>query len=111
MYGPLYILDRASIHIASAFGLYIGIFLLLCTWKRNKVWLANRLPSLLPNMLLLSACILLILVMLREPWDVARGQWLGKAYIDFASWVIGLVLGRLGAKKLILMSWQDVIGA
>lgn len=106
-----HILDRAQLHYFYAIGLVIFVFFALRSWRRiltrRKSKYAEWLPTSLGSTLIVADFLICLLAFSREAWDVYRGQWIGKAYTDYASWILGVITGDLLAYRLIWLDWRD----
>ena len=82
----MHILKRAGLHIACSAMAVLGLYWVL----RLLLWEFDP-GTVLPNgwLLIFSTALLLIIVLLREPFDVEDGDPAYKSICDFISWVIG----------------------
>lgn len=76
-----HIIERSIIHIFSAGTVYLG-FCIGYEWFRRKF--SKAMDQILPGLLAI------LIIYLREPFDVAHGQSLLKAVIDPISWAAGI---------------------
>lgn len=102
-----HIADRFVIHFFSAIGLVHGMYYLIAWIVRKRQQSRKWLPVTKPAQLVLAGLLVVFFAFLREPFDVSSGQWVGKAYIDVASWIFGSVIGVMDARRLILLEWLD----
>jgi hypothetical protein len=104
----LHILDRFTIHFFSAYGLVSGIWFLL-NWLRKKPQCRAWLPHGFLPLFLLSALVVCIAAFIREPYDIHSGQWWGKSYFDYASWILGSGTAVWGQYRFrwVIYQWTD----
>lgn len=101
----LYILERAIIHFFSAYGLVSGTFFFL-QWLRKKPQVRAWLPQSYLALFVISGLVVCLFAFVREPFDIHSGQWWGKAYFDYASWVLGSVMGVWGQYRMFFLVKQ-----
>ena len=84
---PVYIAKRQLLHLAAAPGIFLAAFFgfwfleeKVRWWPAPRGWWAMVIPALVS----------LIFCEIREPWDVSRGSWVWKSYIDRITWAAGL---------------------
>ncbi len=89
----LHILDRFAIHFVSATALVLcAATALRVAAKRWSQWL----PADWRHRLVIAGLTVFAISTMREAWDVAHGQLLIKAFVDYASWVCGCGFGVWG---------------
>lgn len=91
-----HILERFFIHFSVSTFLTLAAFMLLNLWLRRNGKVNNWLSSKKEHLLITSALIVFSLATLREPFDVAAGQWWVKAITDQVSWFVGPALSAWG---------------
>lgn len=93
----LHVLDRFIVHFFSASSLVMLTFFALRTLDRRirSEWLPDDWKPLLG----LAAVTVFAVASLREAWDVAQGQALGKALTDYASWLLGCGVSTWGLAR------------
>ena len=102
------ILDRFTIHFFSAYGIVSGLWFFL-NWLRKKPQVRAWIPQGYLPLFILSALLVCIFAFVREPWDIHAGQWWGKSYFDFASWILGSGISVWGSYRLryIVLTWVE----
>ena len=100
----LHIADRFLIHFFSAYGLVSGVWFLL-NWLRKKPYAEAWLPQGFLSLFLLAALLVSAVAFVREPYDIHSGQWWGKAYFDFGSWILGSGVAVWGQYR---MRWEVI---
>jgi len=103
-----HIIDRFTIHFFSAYGIVSGVWFFL-NWLRKKSYAKNWLPQSYLALFLLAALLVSALAFTREPYDIQSGQWWGKAYFDFVSWVLGSGVSVWGNYRMryVVLKWVD----
>lgn len=98
------ILDRGIIHFFASCGVVMGVFMVLLMLRRRhltKDWL----PDSLKSTLVLAALTVFAFSTLREAVDVHNGQPLVKAFTDYASWLLGVVVASWGVYRIGMLPW------
>lgn len=85
-----HIIERELIHFFSGGSVYLLAYFTY-QWAKRKwpEWTDRILPALLAA----------LVIFLREPADVAAGGWVGKSYIDFTFWMLGLGVAIYGLMR------------
>lgn len=90
----LHILDRAVLHFFSATSLVLLAFMGLRAFNRRRP--SEWFPVHWKASLSLAALTVFGFATLREAWDVAAGQSLIKASVDYFSWFAGCAVAAYG---------------
>ena len=105
-----YILDRSAFHFTSAVTLVLMSSIIIRTIKRLLIKINSKkegwLPDSMQNTLIMAALFVFSFSTLREAWDVARGQLLIKAFIDYFSWFLGVVSGCWWLHRWYYFEWN-----
>ncbi len=92
----LHVAERFVIHFFSAAGVLLFAFAGI-DWTRRKSWL----PTLQGVWAFIVPIVAsLLVIFLREPWDVFRGGALVKSYVDLTGWALGISLAAWGIYRL-----------
>jgi hypothetical protein len=94
----LHIIDRFLIHFFSSAGIVLAATFALATLQRRLRW--PWLPSRVQGQIILSALLVFSVAVLREPYDVSRGDPLAKSISDFISWASGCGVSVWGLWRL-----------
>lgn len=94
----LHIADRFLIHFFSSAGIVLAATFALGVAQRRLRW--PWLPRFVQGQIILSAVLVFAVVVLREPYDVSRGDSLTKSICDFLSWAGGCGVSAWGLWRL-----------
>lgn len=102
----VHVIERFLIHFTAAPALLLIASIALRFWARKK---PNSMfpPRTMEQTLLYGAVIAFALTALREAFDVANGQPLFKAPIDYVSWLLGLGVAVWGLYRWRYFSWEQ----
>ena len=92
-------LERAIVHFASSAMLVGLVAYALHQGTRYSAWL----PGDLEPTVLLAGTIVFAVAVLREAYDVWRGQSLTKAVTDYVSWACGCAFSAWGLYRFVLL--------
>ena len=101
----LHVVDRFIIHFSSSPGLLLMSSVLWRTASRKNRQ-SKFFPRSMEQTLVYASVSTFALTTLREAFDVAHGQPLFKAPIDYASWAIGLGVGVWALYRWHYFSWD-----
>lgn len=95
----MHIIERFLLHFVASTFLTLAFFFALRFWVRRSNWLVEWIAPHKSRLLVVSALCVFSVATLREPFDVAAGQWWVKAITDQISWFLGPAVSVWGLSR------------